>query len=265
MSGAPVKRLLLSGTAADLRLALDRLLVHTTVLGVVEEDGACEVSIEGELPDLGVVEVQELDPRAEPVTGLESDRAIRVGDGMLIRPPWVPAPSASAGIELVVPRAMAFGSGEHGSTQAALCMMERLFEDSFESVADIGTGSGILALYARERGCERVFACDVDPEAVAAARELLPTARVFRGGPDAIRSAAVDVVVANMRTSEIESCIGDILALWSRRGPLVLSGLRPGEESAFDGVVVGGVVGGGAHERVEIGGFVALGWRGSIK
>jgi SAM-dependent methyltransferase len=251
-----VRRLRLSGAAAELRVALDRLHVHATVLCAVEGDGECDVMFEGDAPDLGPVKIEELDPDEEPVSGLEGDHAMRVGERIMIRPPWVPSPPDFEGIELVVPRAMAFGSGEHGSTQAALCMMERLIDDEIESLADVGTGSGILALYAEARGCERIFACDIDPDAVAVARELLPDANVFCGGPDAI-PASVDAVVANMRTAEIRSCIEDLLAGWNRRGPMILSGLRSGDEREFDDDV-----GRESDERIEIAGFVSLGWRG---
>lgn len=263
-----MKHLRLTGAEVDLRVVLDRLHVHAIVVGVVEGDGQFEVAIEGALPALdsvvpdsvvpGSVVIEEREVDVAPVTGLENDRVIRVGANLVVRPPWVTAPADFTGIELVVPRAMAFGSGEHGSTQAALCMMERVYSGVVESVADIGTGSGILALYAQALGCERIFACDIDPDSVAAARELLPEANIVRGGPEAI-VGPVDAVVANMRGSEIRSCIAALLALWNRRGPLVLSGLRPGEAAVFDADV-----GRHAQERVEVGGFVALGWRGEV-
>lgn len=250
-----MRRLRLTGAPAAVEVAVDRLHVHADVHAVVELDGYCEVFVEGPLPDLAAVRIEELPIPDEPVTGREGDRPVDVGDGILVRPPWVPAPIGFAGIELVVPRGIAFGTGEHGSTQAALRVLRRMWTDEVDSVADVGTGSGILALLALQLGCPRILACDVDPDAVRTARELVPPAAVVLGGPDALPHAC-DAVVANMRGGEIEGCIDGLLRSWNRRGPLVLSGLRAAEEAP-----IGRCVDATLAERVEVAGFIALGWR----
>jgi hypothetical protein len=196
--------------------ALDRLHVHADVRGALEEDGAVTVWLRGPLPPFARrgVRVDEL-PAARAnatATGRERDRAIRVADDLLVRPPWVRPPRRFAGIELVVPRGMAFGSGEHASTQAALRTLHATWRPA-ASFADVGTGSGILALYAARRGCPRIAACDVDPDAVAAARALLPAAAVVRGGPERLRRRS-DVVAANMTGAELRAAhAGDPRAL----------------------------------------------------
>ena len=112
-------------TGADAAMALDWLHVHADLQGVMEEDLAITVWLAGELPTLPFADlaVRELpvDATQPPVTGLEQDTAILVAGDLLVRPPWVERPAGFAGIELLVPRGNAFGSGEHASTQAALC------------------------------------------------------------------------------------------------------------------------------------------------
>jgi hypothetical protein len=235
--------------------ALDWLHVHADVQGVVEGDDAITLWLTTALPALPPfdVSVRELAaPTGPAITGTENDRAILVADDLLVRPPWVAAPAGFQGIELVVPRGGAFGSGEHGSTQAALRCLHAMW-DQPASFADIGCGSGILALYARVRGCERIEACDIDGPSVAAAAELLPAARVHLGGAELC--APCEGVVANMTAVELTSSLSAIRRVWTGRALLVLSGLRSHEVEPMVKLVGLPVM-----YRVSVGDFTALGY-----
>lgn len=216
--------------------ALELVHVHADVLGVVETDESVTIWLEGALPEVEFddVVVEELPEHVAnaTATGLENDAPIRVASDLLVRPPWVERPSDFAGFELVVPRGMAFGSGEHDSTKAALVALHEAWCDP-ASFADVGTGSGILALYARLRGCPRIEGCDVEEPAVLAARELLPGADIVLGGPEAMPFRA-DLVIANLTAQEQHAALPAILERWTRRAPLVLSGMRAHE---VDGVI----------------------------
>lgn len=63
----------------------------------------------------------------------------------------------------------AFGSGTHPTTQIMIALMERL-EGRFDSFLDAGTGTGILCVAAKRLGAETVFAFDLDPGSVRAAK-----------------------------------------------------------------------------------------------
>ena len=220
----------LRGNAVE--LALDLLHVHAEVAGVLEGDGEATVWLAGAMPELGIEDlaVEELhDARMHAAaTGLEQDRAIVLAPDLVVRPPWVPPVAGFSGIELVVPRADAFGSGEHGSTRAALLNLHAHWDQRARSFADVGTGSGILAAYGVARGCPTISGCDIDPIAVQRALELLPCSCMVVGGAEALPAAA-DSVVANMTGSELASSLEAILAKWNRRGILVLSGMRAHE------------------------------------
>lgn len=248
----------------DLRVALDWLHVHVDVAGVVEaEDTASAVVyLAGPLPELpfSALQVREVAVETTPRTGLEDDRAIVVADDLLVRPPWVERPTDFEGIELIVPRGNAFGSGEHDSTQAALVLLHELWNDQVErsskgplSCADVGTGSGILLLYAATRGATGLQGCDIDPAAVKAAAELLPDATMRQGGAATLSPA--DCVIANMTGTELQSELTDILALWRGGGPLVLSGMRATEVDPIAAAVPHRVT-----RLVTRGAFTALGY-----
>lgn len=243
-----------TGRAAALELLHARCDVH----GVWEQDDATLVWLHGGCPDdvAAAAAVEELDAAAmaAPRTGLEDDGPILVAADLLVRPPWVPRPEGFDGIELVVPRGSAFGSGEHGSTRAALLCLHQLWHAPVASCLDVGTGSGILALYASVRGTPRVLACDIDPAAVAAARGLLPAAQVWLGGPEAVPETA-DLVVANMTGNELAATLAVLQQRWTRRRALVLSGMRQHE--------VASITAGVRAQRaaaVTVDGFTALGF-----
>ncbi len=222
-------------TGAFAQDALELLHAVTDVRGALEEDDAVTVWLDDALPDMPFdgLEIFELPAAVANAssTGLENDQPILVAEDLLVRPPWVERPATFTGIELIVPRGMAFGSGEHDSTQAALLALHAAWNDPV-SFADVGTGSGILALYAMTRGCRRIEACDVEEPAVLAARELLEGADVTLGGPETMPWRA-DFVVANLTAKEQHAALPAILDRWTQRGPLVLSGMR---EHEVDGV-----------------------------
>jgi ribosomal protein L11 methyltransferase len=96
-------------------------------------------------------------------------KTIRVGR-VLIKPTWAATPEIAPGSVLVtLDPQMAFGTGSHASTQLALEALQACIRPG-QVLADIGTGTGILAIAAALLGARRVYAVDNDPIAVRAAR-----------------------------------------------------------------------------------------------
>jgi len=73
---------------------------------------------------------------------------------------------------IIVPAALAFGTGEHATTAMSLRFIEQLTRcwTPGWSLADLGTGSGILALAAKCFGASRVIGIDNDPAAISVAK-----------------------------------------------------------------------------------------------
>jgi ribosomal protein L11 methyltransferase len=95
-------------------------------------------------------------------------------------------------------------------------------------VLDIGTGSGILAVAAGLLGAGPIHACDIDPDAAFAARDRLREERVaaslFVGSVRSVRSAAIDVVVANINAETLLDMAPEIARIRKPGGRAILSG-----------------------------------------
>jgi ribosomal protein L11 methyltransferase len=142
---------------------------------------------------------------------------------------------------LVIPAGGAFGTGGHVTTAMSLRLLERLtrqWKNSW-SLADLGTGSGVLALAAKRFGAGRVVAIDVDPAAVriAAANARLNRIDNVHLELADVRSwkpaARWDIVAANLH-SEL---LMELLPKLKRCRWLILSGVLRREENEFLGAL----------------------------
>jgi ribosomal protein L11 methyltransferase len=145
----------------------------------VDGDGFVEYAVygaPGELPAFpdGEAEVGgvRVGVRGEPVAEDWAERwkrfhePVLVGGRVFVRPPWAdPRPDA---VDLVVDPGQAFGTGSHPTTRLSL---ELLLEvEPGGSFADLGCGSGVLAIAAARLGFAPVTAVDNELAALEATR-----------------------------------------------------------------------------------------------
>ena len=103
---------------------------------------------------------------------------------------WAGSPSSPPGsayepgadeIVLRLDPEMAFGSGEHGSTRAALALLERAVRPG-DFVMDLGSGSGILSIAAVKLGAVQAVGIEVDGDTIPIAIENAGPERGRRPG-----------------------------------------------------------------------------------
>lgn len=134
---------------------------------------------------------------------------------------------------IAVPPDMAFGTGHHATTASVL----RLLVDAAAqksgpwTMADLGCGSGILAIAAAKLGAARVWGCDFDPKAVLVAKE-----NAARNGVPKLRFSEVDVlewepkeqwdiVAANIFADLLEQAFPQVLRAVKPGGLVMVSGI----------------------------------------
>ena len=142
-------------------------------------------------------------------------------------------------ITLVLDAAVAFGSGEHGSTRGCLRALEGI-RGRPRRIVDIGTGTGILAMAAARLFRRTVRATDVDPWSVrvaagnAARNGLSRMVKVRRqdGWSGAwVRSGRpYNLVFANILARPLTRMAGDLAAALAPGGTVILAGLLGSQE-----------------------------------
>ena len=157
-----------------------------------------------------------------------------------IYPPWDQQPIPAGKTAIVVEPGMAFGTGQHATTQVVLRRMEALAAANAPlknwRLMDVGTGTGILALGAVKLGFKSVGASDIDPDAVTAARNNAVMNKidlpVWQGSSPVNGVNGVpafqppfDVVIANILFVVLQKIIPELARITRKDGMLILSGV----------------------------------------
>src|SRR5207244_5608619 len=147
----------------------------------VDGDGFVEYALygaPGELPSLpegeALIAGHRVVVRGEPVPDDWSERwkrfhsPVLVGGRLWVRPPWE-EPAVRPGVhEIVIDPGQAFGTGTHPTTRMCLELLLGLDDEPRGALADLGSGSGVLAIAAPKLGFRPVIALECDRAAVAA-------------------------------------------------------------------------------------------------
>lgn len=153
-------------------------------------------------------------------------------------------------VSLLIPAGRAFGTGQHETTAGCLSMLDRCraLGERFGSIADVGTGTGVLA-FAAMRLWPRAFftASDIDPAAVGVTAENAALNAVKLGEGDGALSlhvaagvdnpaifarAPYDLMIANILAGPLIELAPSLCALLGEGGTLILAGLLEDQADA---------------------------------
>ena len=134
----------------------------------------------------------------------QSVKPLRVGHRLVIRPSWESVSLQAGDLDIILDPKQAFGTGHHATTRMLLEWLEELIRGG-ESVLDVGSGSGILAMAALRLGAGSALGVENDPVAVDCALECAsqnafgPELELICGTlSDVTGRSKPDVVLANL-------------------------------------------------------------------
>lgn len=154
----------------------------------------------------------------------------RITERLTVVPAWEASPQDSEGVVIRMDPGPAFGTGQHPTTRMCLQAMETSAKSPPWSLVDVGTGSGILAIYAAKLGAARVLATDTDPEALRWARRNIElngaSGRIeLSSEPLGKGGGAFSLVVANLTRDALLELLHDFKGVLVEDGTVILSGL----------------------------------------
>ena len=173
---------------------------------------------------------------------------IRAGRFTVHTPTYAPDPDRT---NFEIDASLAFGTGQHATTSGCLAALDRLESGgkAFANIADIGTGTGLLAFAALALWPgAKCIATDIDPIAIDVARENALINRVKlghgsgelligvadgMGSPLLAARAPFDLIVANILAGPLIELAPDFDKALAPAGIVVLAGLL---DTQADGV-----------------------------
>jgi len=169
---------------------------------------------------------------------------------LVVKPPWEEYLPAAGEHVIEIDPGMAFGTGLHASTRLTLSFIDDLYpkpgtgaaprgaeeEAAFpERVLDVGTGTGILSMACVLLGAKEVVAIDIDPQAVAAARENilrneLEETIVVSDQELATVEGSFSLITANILFNTLVLLAAELAGRLDQGGALLCAGILAGEQ-----------------------------------
>jgi ribosomal protein L11 methyltransferase len=240
-------------TAPEGRQRLSEWLVAKTGQAVEERDdgtlvtfAADELAADTLIAEIGAVADLGAETARRPLDDVDWSVRWREGLGprhfgrLTVVPSWIPEALNPSQTTVVLDPETAFGSGEHGSTRAALRLLDRSLRPG-DRVLDLGSGSGILAIAAIKLGARRAIGIENDAEANEVARRNAERNAVetkvefLDGDAGALAPLAgpADLLLSNILRTVNAALLPSIVAALSEGGIAIFSGMEESEVELF--------------------------------
>ena len=153
----------------------------------------------------------------------------QASEHVIICPSWEECERKKDDILITLDPGSAFGTGTHATTQLCIQAIEKYLKKGDE-VADIGTGSGILAITAIKFGAQHAVAIDNDPLVIDVAKDNAQMNCVynkidFMHATADMLAEQYDFVCANILHNVLAEIMGDLKNIMKPSGYMVLSGI----------------------------------------
>ena len=152
---------------------------------------------------------------------------------IVIVPAWEDYEANDGEIIVSMDPGMAFGTGTHETTRLIISLLQKYVKEG-DSLLDVGTGSGILAICGAKLGAENCRAYDIDPMSVRVANENIRESgledKITCAQSDLLRQVenrvgGYDIICANIVADIIIRMTPDVAPFMSEKTVLLASGI----------------------------------------
>ena len=151
-----------------------------------------------------------------------------VTERIAVVPSWLEYRPKENEITITLDPGCAFGTGTHQTTQLCMKAIEK-YLNTGDTVADIGTGSGILAICAKKFGASTTYGCDNDETVIDVCIENARVNNVndidFELKTADKLTEKYDFVCANILHNVLAEIMGDLKNIMKPQAKMVLSGI----------------------------------------
>lgn len=151
-----------------------------------------------------------------------------VSDRIAVVPSWLSYEPKEDEITITLDPGCAFGTGTHQTTQLCMKAIEKYLVKG-DTMADIGTGSGILAICAKKFGASTTYGCDNDETVIDVCIENAEINNVkditFELKTADKLTTKYDFVCANILHNVLAEIMGDLKNIMKPNAKMVLSGI----------------------------------------
>lgn len=156
---------------------------------------------------------------------------------LAIAPPWL-TDGRDPSRTIVIDPGMAFGTGDHATTRGVVRLLPGVLREG-DVVADLGAGSAVLSIAAAKLGASRVYAIELDGEAIADAEMnvqvngVADRVHVFEADAGSMLPlvAPVRVVLANIISSVLIELLPIVADALTSDGGAIISGILQEERT----------------------------------
>ncbi len=168
-----------------------------------------------------------------------------IGKRLTLAAPWQSVLPTDGRLTIVHNPGQASGTGEHPCTQLALVALEDAIKP-MDRVADVGTGSGVIAIAALRLEASVAIGLDIDRDSLLVAEENYQLnglhADLIQGSADTLASEQFDIVVANISGTVLLSMFDDLIRIAKPNGRLILTGFTDAESKVFEDLLPGATI-----------------------
>lgn len=150
-----------------------------------------------------------------------------ITDKITVVPSWIEYSPKPDEIIITLDPGCAFGTGTHQTTQLCMKALEKYMNPQ-DKVADIGTGSGILAILAMKLGASEAYGCDIDDTVIEVCYKNAKVNNVeckFELNTANKLNEKYDFICANILHNVLAEIMPDLKKLMKDNAKLALSGI----------------------------------------